>query len=210
MRVQKYLPTKYIFSLISLCLGGNTRGKQLNTGWHRTAVLKERERLPAITHLESWVSTADFLWLKARSWSARRHHFYTDTDFLSEHHLQVIGEQHFVTLNFRPLEKLKKKIKLIFIKLVTSAPSSHLIIQVARVPFVVLITAVLYWRIFPLHIITQITLKDIRESNCRQHTDHRSQSEHQTNHHTSKVNGTDCIQSNCRGKKRNLVMTFRK
>lgn len=193
---------KIHYSLISLCLGGNTRGKQLDTGWHNTTVLKEREQLPAITHLESWVSTADFLWLKTCCWSVSRHHFSTDTDFLSEHHLQLIGEEHFVTLNFRSLGKFQKITKLISIKLLTSAPCPHLIIQVARVPFVILIAAVLYWWILPLHIITQVTLKDIRESNCRQHTDHRSQSEHQTNHHTSKVNGTDCIQSNCTGRKK--------
>lgn len=90
----------------------------------------------------------------------------------------------------------------------TLASSPHLIIQVARVPFVILITAVFYWWIFPLHIITQITLKDIGEGNCWQHTDHWSQSEHQADHHSSKVNSADCIQSNC--KETQLTVTLGK
>lgn len=81
--------------------------------------------------------------------------------------------------------------------------TAYLVVEVPSIFPVVLVTAVLCRRALPLHVISQVVFKDAGEGHCRQHAHHRSQSQHQTHHHTSKIYSADGIQGHwCERSKR--------
>lgn len=69
-----------------------------------------------------------------------------------------------------------------------------LIVEIPRIPFVVLIAAVLGRRFLPLCVISHVMLENAGESHRWQHAHHRSQCQHQPYHHTGEIDRTDGIQ----------------
>lgn len=70
---------------------------------------------------------------------------------------------------------------------------ADLVIEIPRIPLVVLIAAVFGRWLLSLCVISHVMLKYTGERHGRQHADHRSQGQHQAHHHTSKIHRTDGI-----------------
>lgn len=72
-----------------------------------------------------------------------------------------------------------------------------LVVKVSRVPLVVLVAAVLRWWFLSFRVIAHVVLEDAGESHGRQHADHRSECQHQADHHAGEIHSTDGIQGHC-------------
>lgn len=76
-----------------------------------------------------------------------------------------------------------------------SLPCFDLVVEVAGVPLVIFVAAVLSRGFLPLCVVSHVMLKDAGESHGWQHADDRSQSQHQTHHHAGKIDCTNGIES---------------
>lgn len=83
----------------------------------------------------------------------------------------------------------------------TTLSCINLVIKIPRIPLVILIAAVLSRGLLPPSVVSHVMLKDTGESDSRQHAHHRSQRQHQTHHHTGKIDCADGIQSHCKGER---------
>lgn len=75
-----------------------------------------------------------------------------------------------------------------------------LIIEIPRIPLVVLVAAVLSGGLLPLGVVSHVVLEHAGESHRRQHAHHRGQRQHQPHHHTGEVDGADGVQRHWRAK----------
>lgn len=73
----------------------------------------------------------------------------------------------------------------------------NLVVEIPRIPLIVLVTAVFSRGFLTLRIVSHVMLKHAGESHCRQHAHHRSQGQHQTHHHAGKVDCADGVQGHC-------------
>lgn len=79
-------------------------------------------------------------------------------------------------------------------------PRLDLVVKIPRIPLVVLVAAVLGGGLLPLGVVPHVVLEDAGEGHGGQHAHHWRQGQHQAHHHAGKVDGTDGVQGDWRGK----------
>lgn len=71
---------------------------------------------------------------------------------------------------------------------------NNLVIEISRIPLVVLVTAVFSGGLLPLGVVSHVMFKNAGEGHRGQHAHHGSQGQHQSHHNAGKVHSANGVQ----------------